>query len=74
MAILVLVCERTYQRENGTISYLVHIPRSDGYLRNKAGKLNADYRTGKAFYQGNYTDNDVRVQWHAGMSIKDFWL
>ena len=46
--------------------------RSDGYLRNKAGKLNADYRTGKAFYQGNYTDNDVRVQWHAGMSIKDF--
>ena len=46
--------------------------RSDGYLRNKAGKLNADYRTGKAFYQGNYTDNDIRVQWHAGMSIKDF--
>ena len=46
--------------------------RSDGYLRNKAGKLNADYRTGKAFYQGNYTDNDVRVLWHAGMSIKDF--
>lgn len=46
--------------------------RSDGYLRNKAGKLNADYRTSKAFYQGNYTDNDVRVQWHAGMSIKDF--
>ena len=46
--------------------------RSDGYLRNKAGKLNADYHTGKAFYQGNYTDNDVRVQWHAGMSIKDF--
>ena len=46
--------------------------RSDGYLRNKAGKLNADYRTGKAFYQGNYTDNDVRVQWHAGISIKDF--
>ena len=25
--------------------------RSDGYLRNKAGSLNADYRTAKVFYQ-----------------------
>ncbi|MDG0895438.1 TonB-dependent receptor plug domain-containing protein, partial [Bacillus paranthracis] len=28
--------------------------RSDGYLRNKVGRLNADYKTGKVFYQGNY--------------------
>lgn len=46
--------------------------RSDGYLRNKAGSLNADYRTAKAFYQGNYTDEDMVVRWHAGMSLKDF--
>lgn len=46
--------------------------RSDGYLRSKAGSLNADYRTAKAFYQGNYTDEDMAVRWHAGLSVKDF--
>ena len=46
--------------------------RSDGYLRNKAGSLNADYRTAKVFYQGNYTDEDIAVRWHTGMSVKDF--
>ena len=46
--------------------------RSDGYLRNKAGSLNADYRTAKVFYQGNYTDEDMVVRWHTGMSVKDF--
>lgn len=46
--------------------------RSDGYLRNKANRLNADYKTSKAFYQGNYNDSQIAVQWHAGMSVKDF--
>lgn len=46
--------------------------RSDGYSRNKAGGLNADFRGGRAFYQGNYADEDVTVKWHAGMSTKDF--
>ena len=46
--------------------------RSDGYLRNKAGKLSADYKTSKAFYQGNYNDDQIAVNWHAGMSVKDF--
>ena len=46
--------------------------RSDGYLRNKANRLNADYKTSKAFYQGNYNDSQIAVRWHAGMSIKDF--
>jgi len=46
--------------------------RSDGYLRNKANKLNADYKTSKAFYQGNYNDSQIAVRWHAGMSVKDF--
>ena len=46
--------------------------RSDGYLRNKVNRLNADYKTSKAFYQGNYNDSQIAVRWHAGMSIKDF--
>lgn len=46
--------------------------RSDGYLRNKANRLNADYKTSKAFYQGNYNDSRITVRWHAGMSVKDF--
>ena len=46
--------------------------RSDGYSRNKAGSLNADYKSGKAFYQGNYSDEQVNVDWHAGLSVRDF--
>ncbi|GAB6959106.1 hypothetical protein JCM15754A_04410 [Prevotella aurantiaca JCM 15754] len=46
--------------------------RSDGYLRNKANRLNSDYKKGKAFYQGNYNDKNVMIRWHAGMSVKDF--
>ena len=46
--------------------------RSDGYSRNKEGGLNADYKGGKVFYQGNYSDEDVLVKWHAGLSAKDW--
>ncbi len=46
--------------------------RSDGYSRNKQGGLNADFQGGKAFYQGAYTDSDISVRWHAGLSTKDF--
>jgi iron complex outermembrane receptor protein len=46
--------------------------RSDGYSRNKAGALNADYSGGKAFYEGIYDDETVRVRWHAGMSAKSW--
>ena len=46
--------------------------RSDGYSRNKAGGLNADYSGGKAFYQGNYHDDQISVDWHAGLSIRGF--
>lgn len=45
---------------------------SDGYLRNTAGGLNTDYKTGKAFYQGRYQDSWVTAHWHAGVSVKDF--
>ena len=46
--------------------------RSDGYLRSAAGRLNSDYSGGKAFYQGMYDDDAVRLQWHAGLSTKGF--
>lgn len=46
--------------------------RSDGYLRSKAGRLNSDYNTIKSFYQGNYNDNQFSVNWHAGISLKNF--
>ena len=46
--------------------------RSDGFTRNSAGGLNGDYSGGKAFYQGSYDDDDVMVNWHAGISTKDY--
>lgn len=46
--------------------------RSDGYNRNRAGKLNTDFKGEKAFYQGGYTDQDIIVNWHAGISARDF--
>ncbi len=46
--------------------------RSDGYLRSKAGNLNADYKTGKAFYQGIFDNASFFAKWSAGVSTKDF--
>ncbi len=44
--------------------------RSDGYSRSKAGGLNTDFSGAKAFYQGGYTTDDVRVSWHFGVADK----
>ena len=55
-----------------THSVSANYTRSDGYSRNKAGGLNADYSGGKAFYQGSYDDEQIRVIWHAGLSEKGF--
>lgn len=46
--------------------------RSDGYLRSKAGKLNSDYKYGKAFMQGGYTGEKFDVNAYLGASIKGF--
>ena len=46
--------------------------RSDGFSRSKDGQLNTDFKGGKAFYQGVYRDKNLYVNWHAGMSIKNF--
>jgi len=44
--------------------------RSDGYQRSKAGALNSDYSGVKAFYQGAYAKEQIRLNWHAGVSTK----
>lgn len=46
--------------------------RSDGYSRNKAGKLNADFDNVKAFYQGRFSDDMIDLSWHAGLTNKNF--
>ena len=46
--------------------------RSDGYSRNAAGKLNADFRNFKAFYQGGYAGSRVDVRWHLGFSNRNY--
>ena len=53
-------------------SLSANLTRSDGYSRNKAGGLNADYSGGKAFYQGSYDDGQFNVSWHAGLSTRGF--
>ncbi len=44
--------------------------RSDGYSRSQSGTLNTDYSGSKAFYQGAYDDESVRISWHAGIADK----
>ena len=44
--------------------------RSDGWSRAKSGTLNTDYSGTKAFYQGQYDDGDVRLNWHVGLADK----
>ena len=46
--------------------------RSDGYSRNKNGGLNADFEYKKSFYKGSYTNDNLRINWHAGVSVKDW--
>ncbi len=57
---------------NWNNSFSANYTRSDGYTRSKKGNLNTDFDGLKAFYQGNYNDNDIVVKWHAGMSTKGF--
>ena len=45
---------------------------SDGFSRNKAGGLNADFKNGKAFYRGRYNHDQVDIRWHAGFANKDY--
>ena len=44
--------------------------RSDGWSRSKAGKLNTDFSGTKGFYQGQYEDETMRLNWHLGIADK----
>ena len=44
--------------------------RSDGYNRSREGSLNTDFSGSKAFYQGQYEDDAVQVNWHLGIADK----
>ena len=46
--------------------------RSDGYTRNRAGSLNMDFKSARAFYQGQAEIRDFQLSWYAGASVKDF--
>ena len=48
----------------------INYTRSDGYQRSKTGALNSDYSGVKAFYQGAYAKEQIRLNWHAGVSTK----
>ena len=58
--------------EKWTNTVSANYTRSDGYNRNKAGKLNTDFEGVKAFYQGGYSEKDLCINWHAGLSMRDF--
>ena len=44
--------------------------RSDGYSRAKSGGLNSDFSGAKAFYQGQWRQDDMRLDWHFGIADK----
>ena len=46
--------------------------RSDGNSRNRAGRLNADVRKWRAFWQGGWGNERVDLRWHAGLCSRDF--
>ena len=44
--------------------------RSDGYSRSESGSLNTDFSGGKAFYQGQYENEILQLNWHLGIADK----
>ena len=44
--------------------------RSDGWSRARNGSLNSDYSGAKAFYQGQYATDNLRLNWHVGIADK----
>ena len=46
--------------------------RSDGYSRNLSGRLNSDFKSVKAFYQGALPAKKADLKWHLGISAKDY--
>ena len=53
-----------------THSVSANYSRSDGWSRSKAGRLNTDFSGAKGFYQGQYENESMRLNWHLGISDK----
>ena len=53
-----------------TSSISANYSRSDGWSRSKAGRLNTDFSGTKGFYQGQYENESIRMNWHLGLSDK----
>ena len=57
-----------YSSINNSVS--INYSRSDGYSRSKGGSLNTDFSGSKAFYQGQYDDEQIKLRWHLGLADK----
>ena len=51
-------------------SLSANVSRSDGWSRSKAGRLNTDFSGSKGFYQGQYVDETIKLNWHLGIADK----
>ena len=51
-------------------SLSANVSRSDGWSRSKAGRLNTDFSGSKGFYQGQYVDEAIKLNWHLGIADK----
>ena len=54
----------------GGHSLSANYSRSDGWSRSRAGRLNTDFSGAKGFYQGQYENESIRMNWHLGLSDK----
>ena len=46
--------------------------KTDGYTLSREGTPNTDFAAAKAFYQGRYDGASLALNWHSGLSVKDF--
>ncbi len=65
-AALVASLRSTHSRLSNSLS--ASYSRSDGYSRSRDGHLNTGHSGAKAFYQGGFDSDGLRVLWHLGLS------
>ena len=58
------------KRENWRGALSASYTRHDGYSRSREGSLNSDYSGAKAFYQGQYAKEGMKLDWHFGITDK----
>ncbi|MBR1688032.1 MAG: TonB-dependent receptor [Prevotella sp.] len=53
-------------------SYRLHNQLSGGYLQTDGGTDNSDFKKRRGFYQGDYTNRLMHLQWQAGITSQDY--